>query len=99
MNGRKLEPDEVFKGKAIKDREILASALSGEHLDKVVRFRWRFPDSQVLAIVTGAIREIHHDGMGRVYVHLIPTDADDLEVGHSKGEFSIPSETVIGVLS
>lgn len=95
---RKLEPDEVFRGKAVRDREIPASALSGEHLDKAVRFKWRFPTSQVQAVVTGVLREVHHDGAGRVYVHLIPADADALEVGWEKEEFPLLSDAVVAVL-
>ena len=48
--------------------------------------------------MTGTLREIHHDGAGRVYIHVIPIDADTLETGHDKEEFSLLAEDDIEVL-
>jgi len=94
---RRLTKEEVFPSMD-KDKYIPAELLSGAHIDKVVRFRWRFPESQVQALVTGAIREIHHDGNERVYLQLIPQDADVLEVGHDKQEFTLQSEDEVEFL-
>jgi len=79
-------------------REQPARELSGTRIDEIVRFPWRFPESQVQAVVTGVLREIHHDGDVCVYLHVIPVDADSLEVGHDKQEFSVQPETVIELL-
>ena len=94
---RRLTKEEVFPS-MFKER-IEACDLSGRYIDKLVRFEWRFPTTQVQAIITGAIREIHHDGNELVYLQLIPQDADTLEVGYDKQEFTVMSDTTIEVLT
>lgn len=76
---------------------IQADSLSGRYIDRVVRFEWRFPTTKVKAMVTGAIREVHHDGNGTVYINLIPHDADEQD-GYDKEEFAVGRDTMIEVI-
>lgn len=41
-----------------------ARAMSGIHRERQVRFTWHFPTSGVHAIITGELREVHHDTEG-----------------------------------
>lgn len=77
---------------------VEARLLSGEHINRVVRFGWRFPNSQVFASVLGTVREIHHDGNGGVYLHLIPADADSLGTACDKREFMVAASDPVEVV-
>lgn len=79
-------------------RTLDAEDLCGKDINEIVRFHWRFPSSRVQALVTGVIREIHHDGQGHVYLQLIPVDADELEGGHDKQEFHVASAEPVEIL-
>lgn len=82
----------------MKNEIIPAGELNGNHINRVATFDWRLPLSRISVVVTGSIREIHHDGQGHVYLWMIPADADMLEEGHEKQDFTLSEDDPIELL-
>ncbi|MGW6624245.1 hypothetical protein ACWF99_23775 [Nocardia sp. NPDC055002] len=71
---------------------LSAQELSGEHIGSVVEFNWKFPHSNVEALITGELREIHHDGSDEVSLNLCgPGSVGD------KTEFTVTTITTVQI--
>lgn len=71
---------------------VPAASLNGHHLHKAVRFNWAFSGTGVRALITGYLREIHHDLEGVT----LWVSADD-EGTAGKTEFILSAETNVDV--
>ena len=71
---------------------VPAASLNGHHLHRPVRFNWAFDGTGVRALITGYLREIHHDLEGVT----LWVSADD-EGTAGKTEFILNGETNVDV--
>lgn len=58
----------------IREREardtITGIDLNGTHIGKWIAFQWIWPTSNVISIVYGELREVHHTAREEIYVNL-----------------------------
>ncbi|ABE67391.1 hypothetical protein PBI_CHE12_72 [Mycobacterium phage Che12] len=78
--------------KQLKVEKVSAQELTHKHIGERVQFYWKFPLSDVRAVITGDLREVHHDGEGTT-VWLTGRNSEG-----SKQEFQISPITRIGVV-
>ncbi|AGT14320.1 hypothetical protein ADZZY_72 [Mycobacterium phage Adzzy] len=50
--------------KQLKTEKVRAKELTHNQIGERVQFYWKFPLSDVRAVIMGDLREVHHDGEG-----------------------------------
>ncbi|ATW60200.1 hypothetical protein SEA_PH8S_72 [Mycobacterium phage Ph8s] len=78
--------------RSFKTDKVSARSLTHEHIGERVHFYWKFPDSNVRAVIMGDVREVHHDGEG-VTVWLAGRNSEG-----SKQEFQLSPTSLISVV-